>query len=1689
MTDNERALFEKLAKDRKESAVMLEKRSMRGLKSSVVEKYSDQAHFIYELIQNADDVGATEVKFELFEDRLVFIHNGTRLFTVSDLDTEEEDSQTGVLGDINAITSIANSNKTSSSIGKFGVGFKAVFQYTTTPVIYDPDIAFRIERFIVPVLVDDVCDFKKNNETAFVFPFNHPDRKKDEAYEDILHKLRNLLFPTLFLNSLKKVSYRCGREYGEYEKTVVEEKCFDDTKAEFLTFKNGNDQDATNKMWLFSRTSEEGHTYSCGFFIDENNKLVNTDYYAFCFFPTKKDTNLNFIINAPFLLTDSREGIKATDSHNIKMIECLAALAAESFIYLRDIGNEIGVQILDDDIFNYIPIHKELYTPRNPRDDLSLLPFYEKIEKVFSTEEILPSCDGYVKAKNAYLAYASTTTEIISNEQLKYLVKNPNAKWVIPSKGGEALYRTSDGRYAYLSSLISKAMIYDYQIYEMISAGFTEKQSTDWLYDLYEFTLDKSSRIEKCKSSPIFIDKNGEAVSAFDSKGNAILFIDDDSNSDYRTISDSLLNNKYAKELVERLGIKSPELKDKIYNVILKKDKLDPIIDFRIFLDYYIELIENNKDAQSFINEIRHREFVIGESEDRSIKDVYKGSDLYLPSDELLYYFKGAGQNAYFVASSDYMNVLEPKELLHVDRFLKDLGVDINVQLITKTYSREQVEKLFGTDWHRSNRTPVWSEQYIHNDQLVLDRIKDNNDKDLSVYLWNQLLLIFEDNYYYSQFYTGTYEYFYRTEYIQHFEGIGECRLKYSKWIFDKNGRLCSPDEISLQDMAYEYSLAGNYAKKLVNFLEIRDEHPEYDELDDELRVKLENYDRLVSLGFDNLSDEEIADIVRHLKELRSIDNVENNTEKEESKNQTEKKILDDIKDRLEDSKNIDETDIEEKPIKNDKNIEKEKDNDEITKAPVDFSKKIEAAKEKFESEIELLAQIEEAQEKVNNSTRYSYGWFSGLLELEAIENGEENLRSREVSISFSKVVREEDTNRTLILKHPDKNIPQVMEELVDIPLELTFNDGSSKRLIIEVANVKSYTLKVKVKPDDFINTADFDSVTIAKIVTQNPSFLLRELQKQFKRFEEEPYQFGDEYDMQMSLCENIDFIFGPPGTGKTTYLANETIIPLVNKNKKLKMIVLAPTNKAADVLVSRIMESMGDNHSYEEWLVRYGITGDEKIESSPVFKGKEFEIDDYEKCVIVTTMVRFPYDFFIDSDGDFNYLYGINWDYIVVDEASMIPLIYMVYMLYLKTPKKFIIAGDPFQIEPTVAVSEWSGENIYKMVGLMNFSDDVDTIPYKYNIKLLTTQYRSIPSIGDVYSKLTYNGVLKHYRIEETQRKLNVDDYIKLESLNIIKFPVSRYESIYRAKRLKFSNYQVYSALFTFEFASFLSKAIARKQQDKFTIGIIAPYSSQAGLIDKLIASADIPNNIDIQSGTIHGFQGDECDAIIAVFNPPPYISTNKEMFLNRQNIVNVAISRARDYLFVFMPDDKTENVSNLTLIKNLERLIKSHDYSLYESHELEELMFGDSSYLEDNAFSTGHQLVNVYGLPERRYEIRSEENALDVQVHGKSEYILFDDDINIYDNTGEVPEYDEGVNESEDDFLIAIKQLIIGEQVFNLKFGYGTIKDLDGFSIWVDFNSVKNKKFPFPDSVGRMIRFKDKRIEHDYNTIINER
>ena len=119
--------------------------------------YSERTHFIFELIQNAEDAGATELAFELFADRLELRHDG-RPFTEADV--------RGVCG-------VGKSGKSAdlTAIGKFGIGFKSVYAYTRSPRIYSGDEHFGIENYVRPFPVEPQAP--PSAGTLFVFPFDH----------------------------------------------------------------------------------------------------------------------------------------------------------------------------------------------------------------------------------------------------------------------------------------------------------------------------------------------------------------------------------------------------------------------------------------------------------------------------------------------------------------------------------------------------------------------------------------------------------------------------------------------------------------------------------------------------------------------------------------------------------------------------------------------------------------------------------------------------------------------------------------------------------------------------------------------------------------------------------------------------------------------------------------------------------------------------------------------------------------------------------------------------------------------------------------------------------------------------------------------------------------------------------------------------------------------------------------------------------------------------------------------------------------------------------------------------------------------------------------------------------------------------------------------------------------------------
>lgn len=1637
MTPEDRKNFDSLTKDRSESADTFDKPSMRGARDNVVDKYSDQAHFIYELLQNADDVGAKEAFFELRNKELIFSHNGSKHFSVSNPFTEDEDKKNNLLGDINAICSVGQSNKgNDATIGKFGVGFKAVFQYTATPRIYDKNFQFKIERLFVPKLIEDDNNIHKDKKyTYFVFPFDKEGVTPEYAFTDISEKLESLTYPLLFLNNLTAIMCEYAGNQVIYDKTIEKRVIFGDAVAEkvVMTVTSGS-KTAKTTMWLFSRKFREVMKYSVGYILDENGAIKPVERGAFCYFPTKEYTGLKFIVHAPFLLTSSRETVKANEEHNIEMVDLLSDLGRDSILFLRDIGIKERKQLVNDDFFlNIIPKpKKQVYwwqsDSESEKDKLSFEPFAEKIREMLSEEEIFPCSDGmsYVSAENAYWVRTPKMAETFDDEKLVVLTGNENAKWIFqPKNNFNDQQNTNREFYDYINDIIGREHRFeDADILRNNSnlVKLITLKNVSWLHKLYSYGNQTKENKDNSKVAPIFLDECGDPTPIFERKGNTyteVLFLPSEIKT-LKAIHPAILNNPDSKKFITDLGITEPSKVDQIKDGILKKyaedESYGELEDFeKIFKVYNNVEIEEQVSLLKAIESSNYR---------IAAKDVADEYCLHVLPKKT--YFRTEQLEKFFSYSDDYIFVddqLLGGKRREKEAFIEKMGAKYHPAIITRTYrnvnSVREINKKWGN--HRDN---LWEENYIDGEEENLELIIKNKDKERSVLLWNVLLdtikrkngapleSVLTGSYYWRSYGSWKFD--------CNFLSRGLTKLINSPWISLKDGSFIAPSKTTLDLVADNYDLSSFESKILVKSLRIGDARFNAKEMD-----QMRFAEEMEKTG---IPRNEILEILQREAARRAAVNssTDNDTNEPVDEQPTYTETDEQMPRNNEFGGNTNNSndvtitgvdpgrkDIYEQIEKERKRLDEDKPGkaglntiadagdetefeDEVFQPSENTAKKIEKKQQEIAKEVKRIEREQMLTDNIAHSKKYSYGWITNLIDKELLLTEQFEGKSKGIKATFLAVEKEEGSNRTLVLKNPVGGIPQDIENHNDIPMTFVFDNGDTKDVIVDAFNINSYTVRAKLKNVDQVSGIILSDVREINIKLEKAGFLLEELCARYKDF-----KYDNAYSMLDNLTSRIDFVFGPPGTGKTTYLCKDVIIPIMNECNDKKILVLGPTNKSADVIVNKIIELSGDDQTYEDWLVRFGSTNDESIDVLPIYKDKHVDLDEYGDCTVVTTIHRFWYDFFIPKFGEGLPLREVDWDYIIIDEASMIPLVHILYPLFRKSPEKFIIAGDPFQIEPVITAEEWKDENIYTMVNLNEFKEHPNTRPHKYDVKLLTTQYRSIPCIGRVFSNLTYDGVLKHHRSEMDRKKIDFGGE-KYSNISLIRYPVSKYESIYASKRLGVSAYHVYSALLAYEFAAHLAKKIENGDNDHVSIGIISPYRAQADIIEKMCRNIPKSSNASIQVGTIHGFQGDECDIVICVFNAPPGELTSSRISINKQNIINVAISRARDYLFIVAPEEGSRGFENLFTLNKLIGIARSESaHSEKVSAVLEKNMFEDDKYLEKNTFSTAHQSVNVYERPEKKYEIRAEDNALDIQVHINATAITPKEEQSIQQNT----------------------------------------------------------------------------------------
>ena len=339
------SVIERVRHDREDLARVLTKHA--GIRRIVEDLYPDTAHFIYEMLQNAEDTGASEAAFELSPDSLAFEHDGRTFDEI----------------DIRAITDIGEGTKADDEerIGRFGIGFKAVFAYTETPRIWSPTYCFRIAQMVLPSELPP--DPALGGRTRFEFPFDSAKKPRAQAFQEVRDGLEEISDNTLlFLSSIEEIQWRVvgGREgrllriqHSEHHIEVLREIDGSPTESShFLRFTErveGLDRQCSAVAFELEplagvSLSSERESFAKRFRIVPADRGCVAVYFT----AAKETSNLRFHLHAPFVPELSRSSIKDTPA-NEPLFRQLAGLAAGSLTAIRDLG------LLDRDFLAVLP--------------------------------------------------------------------------------------------------------------------------------------------------------------------------------------------------------------------------------------------------------------------------------------------------------------------------------------------------------------------------------------------------------------------------------------------------------------------------------------------------------------------------------------------------------------------------------------------------------------------------------------------------------------------------------------------------------------------------------------------------------------------------------------------------------------------------------------------------------------------------------------------------------------------------------------------------------------------------------------------------------------------------------------------------------------------------------------------------------------------------------------------------------------------------------------------------------------------------------------------------------------------------------------------------------------------------------------------------------------------------------------
>lgn len=304
-------------------------------------------------------------------------------------------------------------------------------------------------------------------------------------------------------------------------------------------------------------------------------------------------------------------------------------------------------------------------------------------------------------------------------------------------------------------------------------------------------------------------------------------------------------------------------------------------------------------------------------------------------------------------------------------------------------------------------------------------------------------------------------------------------------------------------------------------------------------------------------------------------------------------------------------------------------------------------------------------------------------------------------------------------------------------------------------------------------------------------------------------------------------------------------------------------------------------------------------------------------------------------------------FDLVIFDEAAQFNFIAALPLLF--RAKRAAIIGDPQQLQP---VGGYAQAAIDQTSFVYNLSNKLRT---RFNLNhtlydfahycfahhtpeqgqqaglpelILRQNRRSVANIVTYISQSFYQGQLAASRKVIAQELANRNQLLDSFDLgfNFIAVPDSMPEP---RKSSRFCPQEVAQ---TIELIRTLAQESYRGK-----IGVIAPYRAHVDELNAQLRALPESAHLDLEIDTVHRFQGKDCDTIIYNLCLSP--SSQRE-FATDLHIINVALSRARDYLFV------VGNPSALLLRSHIPYLaaLQSKDELMAQGARVQDLMLAQA-------------------------------------------------------------------------------------------------------------------------------------------------